>query len=129
MKFIIDTVSRVEESAGFRVIGCLQSETEDEMLKSLPEICNCMREVLDFFAGNVQPEVSLHKRDDGISENSVFYRIISLPELAYVLNIYKNNLGMKDIHVELSTKVKYFPEEIQKIFEFQLQCWKSETGF
>lgn len=129
MKFVVESVTRVAESAGFRLIGCLQSDTEKEKTEILPMLCEEMKDLLGYYAREVQPEVTMHTRDDGIVEESIYYRLISLPELDFVLDVFRDSLGLEGLCVEVSNSVEYFPEETQKIFEFQLQCWKQQTGF
>lgn len=129
MVFVVKSVSRVAESAGFRVIGCFESETEEEKNDILPVLCDGMKDLLGYYAVEVQPEVAKNVREDGVEEDSIYYRIISLPELKFVLKVYKENIGIKNVHAELSKSVEYFPEDIRKIFEFQMQCWKQASGF
>lgn len=125
MKFEIKSVASVEENIGFRVIGCLVSETEEEKTEFLPQMCEGMSDVLKCYAKAVQPEVSDNVRV-GFVEKTIFYRAISLPELAFVLKQFNKGLPFKTT-VCLADDVKMFPENIREIFNFQLECFKQQN--
>lgn len=127
MKFQILSVATVDENVGFRVIGCLLPENEKERTGYLPQLCDGMSDVLDHFAETVQPEVNTHKCIDGSEIRTIFYRAISLPELAFVLGCFNRGLPFKTT-VELAPDAKMFPENIGSIFQFQLQCFKQQNN-
>lgn len=127
MKFQILSVATVEENVGFRVIGCLSPENDKEKLEYLPQMCESMSDVLDHFSENVQPEVNTYKGIDGVEVKTIFYRAISLPELAFVLGCFNRSLPFKT-SVELAPDAKMFPDDIGGIFQFQLQCFKQQNN-
>lgn len=125
MKFEIQSVISVEENVGFRVIGCLVSDTEEEKNNILPELCSSMAELLKCYSKNVQAEISTNKREWG-SERTIVYRAISLPELAFVLKQFNKSFTFKT-NVVLSETAKLYPEDIKEIFRFQLECFKQQN--
>ena len=125
MKFEIKSVASVEENIGFRVIGCLVSETEEEKTDFLPQMCDSMADILKHYARSVQPEVAENKRVDFV-EKTIFYRAISLPELAFVLKQFNKGLPFKTT-VVMADDVRVYPENIVEIFRFQLECFKQQN--
>lgn len=117
MKYVISHVASVEENVGFRSIGHLVAETDEERDETLPFLVSNMKDVLKMFAKEVAPEVS---------KDTIVYRLLSLPELAYVMRLYKKNLGLK-MTVELAEDVEFFPEGISHVFKFQLECFKQQN--
>lgn len=125
MIFEIKSVASVEENIGFRVIGCLVSETDKEKNEYLPQLCEGMGGLLKCYAKSVQPEVSVNDRGSFV-EKTIFYRALSLPELSFVLNQFNKGLPFKTT-VRLANNVKMYPETIGEIFKFQLECFKQQN--
>ena len=123
MLFSIDSVATVDENVGFRMIGHLVAQTDDEKAL-LPDLADSMQEVLDTYAETVQPEIGTYT-DGDVKRKTIYYRAVSLPELAYILGVYNNGFPFKTT-VELSSEVKMYPDDIGGIFQFQLQCFKQQ---
>ena len=125
MKFEIQSVCSVEENVGFRLIGCLISETKQEREEYLPQMCDSMSDLLNCYAREVQPEVSENNRGTFI-ERTIYYRAISLPELAFVLKQFNKGLPFRTT-VVIANDVGMYPADIREIFMFQLECFKQQN--